>query len=98
MDPAKFWEYNYEGTAPDGNMYNCAVATNKAVTGFGISSWGYRDNEDGPDAWGILNETNANVKALMGGKVEIDYDKLAAAVSNGLADAVADKLAARLKD
>lgn len=22
---AKIWEYNYEGTAPDGNMYNCII-------------------------------------------------------------------------
>lgn len=99
MEAHEFWEYDYENTAPGGNMYNCAVETNKAVTGFGISSWGYRDNEDGPDAWAILNETNENVKALAGGgSVEIDYDRLASAVTDGLADAVADKLAARLRD
>lgn len=26
--PADIWEYNYENTAPYGNMYNCAVQTN----------------------------------------------------------------------
>lgn len=26
--PSKLWEYNYEGTSPFGNMYNCAVQTN----------------------------------------------------------------------
>ena len=99
MEAHDVWEYDWNGTAPNGNMYNCAVATNKAVTGFGISSWGYRDNENGPDAWAILNETHKQVKALAdGGGVEIDYDRLAAAVADGIADAVADKLAARLKD
>lgn len=28
LRPADIWEYNYENTAPYGNMYNCAVQTN----------------------------------------------------------------------
>ena len=104
MDPAKIWEYNYEGTAPEGNMYNTLCAIYKAVTGHGISSWAYMNPSEKVDAYYVLNETNRNVKALMaaggieGAMIEIDYDKLADAVSDKLADAVADKLAARLKD
>lgn len=28
LRPADIWEYNYENTAPYGNMYNCTVQTN----------------------------------------------------------------------
>lgn len=28
LKPADVWEYDYQGTAPGGNMYNCAVSTN----------------------------------------------------------------------
>lgn len=28
LRPADIWEYNYENTAPYGNMYNCVVQTN----------------------------------------------------------------------
>lgn len=31
MRPADVWEYDWQGTAPGGNMYNCAVSTYEAV-------------------------------------------------------------------
>ena len=97
MEAHEVWDYNYDNTAPGGCMYNCVVNTYKAVTGWGLGSWGYRDNENGPDAWAILNETHKRVEALEKAieKIEIggaavDYDKLA--------EAVADKLAKRMAD
>lgn len=31
LRPADVWEYNYQNSAPGGNMYNCAVSTNNKV-------------------------------------------------------------------
>ena len=31
MRPADVWEYDWQNTAPGGNMYNCAVSTNNCV-------------------------------------------------------------------
>ena len=31
LRPADVWEYNYQDSAPGGNMYNCAVSTNNKV-------------------------------------------------------------------
>ena len=31
LRPAEVWEYNYQNSAPGGNMYNCAVSTNNKV-------------------------------------------------------------------
>ena len=31
LKPADVWEYDYQNTAPGGNMYNCAVSTNAKI-------------------------------------------------------------------
>ena len=73
MEPHDVWEYNYKNTAPGGNMYNCALRTNEAVTAVKSD----------------VATIKADVAKLKAGGATIDYDKLA--------NAVADKIAARMK-
>lgn len=97
MQPVDVWAYTNPSESID--AYQALMETHRAVTGGGISSWGYRNPSETVDAYYVINETNKNVKELMNGcGVEIDYNRLAAAVADGIADAVADKLAARLKE
>ena len=103
MEAHDVWEYNYNGTAPDGNMYNCAVATNKAVRSGGICSWSYRNPSEKIDAYQALMETHRetaglkkSIEELTVGGIEaaIDYEKLA----DALAPKLADIFAARMRE
>lgn len=94
MKPVDVWAYTNPSESID--AYQALMETHRAVTGGGISSWAYRNPSETVDAYYVINETNKNVKALMaaggieGATVEINYDKLA--------EAVADKLAERMRD
>ena len=97
MEAHDVWEYDYKGTAPEGNMYNTLCAIHKAVTSGGISAWSYMNPSEKIDAYQALMETRREIDEvkqaisdLTIGKVEVDYEKLA--------DAFADKMADRMKD
>lgn len=92
--------WSYQNPSESIDAYQALMETHAAVTGGGISSWAYKNPSEKIDAYGVLMDMykdidglKASVDKLQGGGssvVSIDYDKLA--------DAVADKIAARMKD
>lgn len=47
MKPADVWEYNYEGSAPNGNMYNCALDTHALVSALAATDASIAELETG---------------------------------------------------
>ena len=90
MQPANVWEYNYQGSAVGGNMYNAVNGTAQAILEPHESSAGdgtsgsMRDRIEWMDM--RIREMHDKIDKLSTGSV--DYDRLA--------EAVADKLAARM--
>lgn len=100
MRPADVWEYNYNNSAPGGNMYNCVIDIQKNAQPHNVWEYNYKNTAPGGNMYNCMVDMYKKVDSLQkavdklqgGGSstVSIDYDKLA--------DAVADKLAARMKD
>lgn len=98
VSASDLWSYQNPNESID--AYQALMETHAAVTGGGISSWAYKNPSEKIDAYGVLMDMHkdidglkAAVDKLQGGGssvVSIDYDKLA--------NAVADKIAARMKD
>lgn len=94
------WEYDYKGTAPRGNMYNCMLGIYDNAQPHSFWEYSYKDTAPEGNMYNCIVHMYEKVQALekavnklQGGgssTVAIDYDKLA--------EAVADKLAARMKD
>lgn len=97
MEAHEVWEYDYKDTAPKGNMYNCVLDIHKNAQPNKVWEYDYNGTAPGGNMYNCLVDTHRKVEALekaiekieIGGVV-VDYDKLA--------EAVADKLAARMKD
>lgn len=97
MEAHEVWDYDYENTAPGGNMYNCVVDIHKNAQPNKIWEYDYNGIAPGGNMFNCLVDTHRKVEALEKAieKIEIggaavDYDKLA--------EAVADKLAKRMAD
>ena len=97
MEAHEVWDYNYESTAPKGNMYNCVVDIHKNAQPNKVWEYNYNGIAPGGNMFNCLVDTHRKVEALEKAieKIEIggaavDYDKLA--------EAVADKLAKRMAD
>lgn len=94
------WTYDWEDTAPGGNMYNCVLEIHDQSQPNKMWEYDYEGTAPGGNMYNCVVNMYKMVSALQskvdkmqaGGAstVEIDYDKLA--------NAVADKLAARMKD
>ena len=89
--------WSYQNPSESIDAYQALMETHAAVTGGGISSWAYKNPSEKIDAYGVLMDMykdidglKAAVDKLQVGGTSVDYDKLA--------NAVADKLAARMKD
>ena len=94
------WNYNWESTAPEGNMYNCVLGIYKNAQPH--SMWEYHYDSDGKNTApggnmyncmiGMYRKVEAlekNVANLKAGGATVDYTKLA--------KAVADEFYARMK-
>ena len=94
------WTYDWEDTAPGGNMYNCVIDIQKNAQPHNVWEYNYKNTAPGGNMYNCMvdmykkvAELQKAVDKLQGGNssvVAIDYDKLA--------DAVADKLAKRMAD
>lgn len=92
------WEYDYKGTAPRGNMYNCMLGIYDNSKPSSIWEYDYQGTAPGGNMYNCMVHMYEKVEALqkavdklqVSGGASVDYDKLA--------NAVADKLAARMKD
>lgn len=91
------WEYDYKDTAPKGNMYNCVLDIHKNAQPHSIWEYDYNGTAPGGNMYNCVinmskkvDELAKTVDKLQVGSASVDYDKLA--------NAVADKLAARMKD
>lgn len=92
MQPVDVWAYKNESVNGDDDAYKLLTDIRDAVTGAGISSWGYRNEEVGDecDMHQMMVDLRSDVDKLKIASGEIDYDDLA--------EAVADKLAERMRD
>lgn len=98
MRPADVWEYNYNNSAPNGNMYNCVIDIHKNAQPHNVWEYNYKNSAPGGNMYNCMVDMYRKVEAvqkavdkLQGGNsstVSIDYDKLA--------NAVADKIAKRM--
>lgn len=91
------WEYDYKDTAPKGNMYNCVLDIHKNAQPHSIWEYDYNGTAPGGNMYNCVTHMYAKVEELQKavdklqvGGASVDYDKLA--------NAFADKLAARMKD
>ena len=91
------WEYDYKGTAPRGNMYNCMLGIYDNAQPSSIWEYDYKGTAPGGNMYNCVTHMYAKVEALQKavdklqvGGASVDYDKLA--------DALADKLAKRMAD
>ena len=66
MQAHEVWEYDYKGTAPGGNMYNCALRTNETVNALKTQ----------------VAEINSKLAKIQAGGATVDYDKLANKVAD----------------
>ena len=89
--------WSYQNPSESIDAYQALMETHAAVTGGGISSWAYKNPSEKIDAYGVLMDMHKDIDGLKAavdklqvGGASVDYDKLA--------NAVADKLAARMKD
>lgn len=92
------WTYDWEDTAPGGNMYNCVLEIHDQSQPNKMWEYDYEGTAPGGNMYNcvvnmykMVSALQNKVDKLQGGNasaVEIDYDKLA--------NAVADKLAKRL--
>ena len=91
------WTYDWEDTAPGGNMYNCVLEIHDQSQPNKMWEYDYEGTAPGGNMYNCVVNMYKMVSALQskvdkmqasGGSVAIDYDKLA--------NAVADKLAKRL--
>ena len=89
--------WSYQNPSESIDAYQALMETHAAVTGGGISSWAYKNPSEKIDAYGVLMDMHKDIDGLKAavdklqvGGAAVDYDKLA--------NAVADKLAARMKD
>ena len=97
MSASEVWGYDYEGTAPLGNMYNCVVGMYKNAQASKFWEYDYNGTAPGGNMYncvaGISNKVDElaeKVENLQINGASVDYDKLA--------DAVADKIAKRMMD
>ena len=94
------WNYNWESTAPEGNMYNCVLGIYKNAQPH--SMWEYHYDSDGKNTapggnmyncmigmYRKVESLEKNVANLKAGGATVDYTKLA--------KAVADEFYARMK-
>ena len=98
VEAHEVWEYDYEGTAPRGNMYNCMLGIYDNSKPSSIWEYDYQGTAPGGNMYNCMVHMYEKVEALQkavdklqgGGSatVSIDYDKLA--------NAVADKIAKRM--
>ena len=94
------WEYDYKGTAPRGNMYNCMLGIYDNAQPHSFWEYSYKDTAPEGNMYNCIVHMYEKVQALEKAvdklqnvnnvTVALDYDKLATAV--------ADKFAARMKD
>ena len=98
MSASDVWEYDYKGTAPRGNMYNCMLGIYDNAQPHSFWEYSYKDTAPEGNMYNCIVHMYEKVQALekavgklQGGgsaTVSIDYDKLA--------NAVADKIAKRM--
>lgn len=81
--PAEVWEYNWNNTAPMGNMYNCVIAQYKAIS----------------DLLNKVNAltTKVNTLAAKVDKIQVGTTSLTQADINAIKKAVNDDAAARMR-
>lgn len=96
MEAHDVWEYDYKSTAPKGNMYNCVLDIHKNAQPHSIWEYDYKGTAPGGNMYNCVTHMYAKVEELQKavdklqvGGASVDYDKLA--------NAVADKIAARMK-
>lgn len=97
VEAHEVWEYDYKDTAPKGNMYNCVLDIHKNAQPHSIWEYDYNGTAPGGNMYNCVTHMYAKVEELQKavdklqvGGASVDYDKFA--------NAVADKLAARMKD
>lgn len=90
------WTYNWENTAPNGNMYNCVLDIHKNAQAHSIWEYNYKNTAPGGNMYNCItdmhkkvDELQKAVDKLQAGGASVDYDKLA--------NKVADVIYARMK-
>lgn len=96
MEAHEVWEYDYEGTAPRGNMYNCMLGIYDNAQPHSFWEYDYNGTAPGGNMYNCVinisknvNKLSEVVNKLQVGGVSVDYDKLA--------NKVADVIYARMK-
>ena len=100
--PADVWEYDYEDTAPGGNMYNCAVGTYDLLTHTPANIWGYNWEDTAPQGnmYNCITGMYAMVEQLTEKVVEltkkVDSISIGGVDAKEIAKAVNDDAAKRM--
>lgn len=96
MRPADIWEYNYNNSAPNGNMYNCVLDIHKNAQPHSFWEYNYKNSAPGGNMYNCMVNMYKKVESLQSavdklqvGGATVDYDKLA--------NKVADVIYARMK-
>ena len=96
VSASEVWEYDYKGTAPRGNMYNCMLGIYDNAQPHSFWEYSYGDTAPEGNMYNCvvhMYEKVANleksVSKLQAGGASVDYDKLA--------NKVADVIYARMK-
>ena len=95
MLPSDVWEYDYENTAPRGNMYNCVLGIYENAQPHSFWEYDYEKTAPGGNMYNCIVNMYKKIEQIQSGDFQpiieaIDYEKLARMV--------ADELAKRLKD
>jgi pyruvate-formate lyase len=91
------WEYNWENTAPGGNMYNTLVEVYKKVDNMAQDVWEYNWQETAPggNMYNAIVSMNMQIAALSEAVKELAKSK--GANPDKIAKAVDDAVKARLE-
>lgn len=89
------WEYDYMGTAPKGNMYNCMVDIHKNAQPHSIWEYDYEGTAPKGNMYNCVIEMYKKIEKL---ETAVSNPTLQQIDYKTLAKAVADELQARLKE
>ena len=83
------WEYDYKGTAPRGNMYNCMLGIYDNAQPHSFWEYSYKNTAPEGNMYNCIvhmydkvDKLSKAVDKLQTGGASVDYDKLAKAVAN----------------
>lgn len=97
MQAHEVWEYDYKGTAPRGNMYNCMLGIYDNAQPHSFWEYSYKDTAPEGNMYNCIVHMYEKVQALektvdklQAGGASVDYDKLA----NKVADVIYSRMKA----